>query len=330
MELLKRNIGFLLYIIVAIAAAVLLVLMWLKGRTDGEELRKKVKSQQDFFNEVRRISYSLDATNEKIAADNRLLAEQLFKGLANGLADTYNLPVEAASGVECKRKVLDMCRRFRRELDTNNVTPPADPAFSFDTIVKATTLPLSSDIPLILKQLRLVEAIVTLVAKSGITNFKQLARQQGLKGLERDLYVLYPVELQVDGDFAAINHLINLLQQQDTKPLGIVRSVTLESQDQAKGGTLAAMGTPAAGSISTSSSTADAFGGPGGQPDMAPMTAPAPGPVPRGKTGKAAPAKASDNLLSENKDERLMFKPHAMSATIVVDFVEVKKLLEEK
>lgn len=323
MNFIKRNIGFIILVGVALSSAAFLGFSWYQIWADTDEIRKKVKGQQDFFEQVKRIPYSLNQANEKITEGNRALADAQLKGLITMLATKYGIPAEAAGQVECKRIVLDVLRKLKKDLAEKNVAGQGDSSgFSFDSIARSTTLPPIAEVPMILKNLRIVEEAIRLIGKAGLSDLRTITRQQGLKGLDRDLYTLYPLELSVAGNFTTINRFVNMLQR-ESKGLFVVRSVSLESRDQAAGGVVATVA-PAAGGPGAG------MGSPTGAPgDMAMGMRPPVAPRYQPKAPLKDPKDPKSLLLPDDKKLRLAFTPHEVSAVIIVDFVDIKKTAEE-
>lgn len=337
MEFIRRNIGFLLLWLISLLLAGGLAFLWFRSYDTAATFEGKVKGQKDFMAQVKRMPYGLNQPNVEVAGQNRVLAEAVYKDFQRLLVMRYGVPTEKnITGLDCVRQVKESCRTMQQALLDKGIVAPADLKwFSFDSVATSSTLPTADEVPLILKQLRIVEEVMRLVTQSSLTDLRRVSRTTGLQPIAKAQYSMTCFELSVSGSYRAIERFVNQVQR-ESKGIFIVRTTEISTGDQAASGQIASLSSmaptagPAAGAI-----------GPGGMPPE--MMMPGPGwnggnmPPPRmvqpgakGEVNKAVPAKTELKYIDLTKDQRTVFKPHDMQALIVVDFVEFKKPAEEK
>ena len=81
MEFIKRNLGFLIFNLVAIVLLAGCALFWVAAVKQSEEIEKKVETQKLFMADVKRGQYTLSKPNVQISEANRQLADALYKTL---------------------------------------------------------------------------------------------------------------------------------------------------------------------------------------------------------------------------------------------------------
>ena len=342
MEFLKRNIGFLILLLVTVVLLAGCVLFWVAAVKTSSEFEQKVEAQKMFMAEVKRSQHTLSKPNVQTALANRELAEAIYRNLIRGLVQRYSVPLETGTGMECVRILKDEILRLHTELKEKNVLLGGTAQYlSFDSVAKSASLPNPADVPRILKQLRIVNELVRVVIKSGVMELREVSRPAGLRVIDKGMYELYPFEIVVSGEYKQIQRLVNQLQR-EAKGIFILRSIDITSKDQAAGGAVAHFNALTA--LGTPTDTNAAAGMPGGMMDqgMPGMMMPGgmqPGMQPGGMPGRTtaaargtAKAKAPERskLLDVDKEQRTVFQTHELGAVIVVDYIEFKKLPEEK
>lgn len=336
MEFIKHNFGFLLFVSVGLILALVLGGAWLQTYTATVSTESGVKEQEKVIDQSQRGSFALNQENLLQAQKNRKVTEDAFKDFLGVLVTRYGIPTETTTGLDCVRVLKEQCRLMERDLKdpAKDITLGQNTAkFSFDSILSSPSIPSAEDVPVILKQMRIVEEVVKVAGKSRLREFQSISRPLGLKVINKDLCTVVPLEVSVAGGYKAIQDFVNALQQREALGIFILRSIDLTSQDQVgAGGSIAAMDAMAPGAAPAGRPGAFEPGGIGRPTPMMPF---GPG-VPRtpatgAGTEKTAPVevKGSTDILLE-KDQRVVFSPHELQARILVDFVEFKNPAEEK
>ncbi|MFA5204917.1 MAG: Amuc_1100 family pilus-like protein [Lentisphaeria bacterium] len=329
MEFVKRNAGFLALVLVFLVGTAVSAVLWRTANRRALEIEDKVRSQQEFMAKIRREKFGLNQRNLDLAARNRLASQRELVSFLDGLASQHGLVEESGiTGLDCLRIIKEEALRMAQELEGKNIQVPTDAAFfSFGDLARSTSLPKSEEVPLILRNLRLVSEIVRVCGRSGITEFSGISRPGGLKPLVKDLYTDTPVQLTVTGSYKSIQRLVNQLQK-EAKQVILVRSVELEARDQVPSGTTTAAGGGAAATP----------GRPGGAPAASRQPAGMPPGMMPGRMmmpGVPAAAPADDKTAGEplppvDKEQRLVFASAEMTAVLVLDVLDFKKPAEEK
>lgn len=336
MEYIKNNVGFLLFVVVGIVLAAVLGWFWLKTYQATGTTENSVQGQEKIIDQSQSGPFALNQENLLRAQQNRAVTEAAFKDFVRLLAVRYGIPAENASGLDCVRILKEECRLMERELKdpSKDITLGQNMArFSFDSILSSPSIPSPEDVPVILKQMRIVEEVVKMVSKSRLREFQTLLRPLGLKVINKDLYTVVPLEVGVAGGYRAVQDFVNALQQRDALGIFILRSIELTSQDQVgAGGSIAAMDAMAPGAAATARGGAFAPGVPGRPLPVMPVI---PG-MPRtaapgaGAERTASPEAKEQAEIDLDRDHRVVFSPHEVQARILLDFVEFKKPAEEK
>jgi len=328
MESIKHNLGFLLFVIAGAILALGLGFAWIRTGEKTAATEKSVKAQEKIIDQSQRLAFALSPDNLLRAQTNRTVTEQAFRDFLRTLVDRYGIPAETSTGLDCVRILKEECRNMERELrdPAKDITLGQDAAkFSFESILNSSSIPSAEDVPIILKQMRIVQEVVKVAGKSRLREFQRISRPQGLRAINKDLYASVPLEISLAGGYRAIQEFVNALQQRDALGIFILRSVELTSQDQVgANGSIAAMDAMAP-------AAAPVRGGPGefgGRPP--------PGSLGMRKIATTGPAATvivdprGSSLIPLEKDRRVVFSPHDLQARILVDFIEFKKPAEEK
>jgi Tfp pilus assembly protein PilO len=323
MEFVKRNLGFLASVVVFLILTVVLAVFWQSANRRGQAIEAKVSEQKAFMADIRREKFALNQHNQSLAAQNYQTAQKEFTAFLRELATRYGIPEESGiNGLESLRLIKEECLRMEQELADKNVQLAPDNAFfSFGDIARSTTLPRAEDVPFILRNLRIVSEIVRVCGRSGISELIGISRPAGLKPLDKDLYTITPLQLNVEGSYKSIQRLVNQLQR-EAKVIVLVRSLELDAREQ-----IPATATTAPGASATATRRPAASAGmPPGMMGMPPMMPPA-GRAPLAADGKEKPAEPA---LPVDKEQRLVFSPGDVSAVLILDVLEFKKTAEEK
>jgi len=249
MDFIKKNWGLLLY---ALGCLILALLIGYKISVAAREAganRKALEEQLEWFRQVRKDNVKLTNENEKAAQDNRDRAERAFEDLRRTMATKYRIePRHPSTAVEAVRSLQDEIRALARTLDAAET--PVDysrcPAFSFLLRAQSKDLPAKEDIPLIFRQLRIIQEVVRIVAQSHLQSLDSIERPLDLAVIEEDLYTATPVVMTVTGTPEQVQTFINKIST-EANYLFFLRTLAVETADQAANGAIGSIAAPAVG-----------------------------------------------------------------------------------
>lgn len=362
LDFLKKNLGLIAFGIASVVVSCLLLVGILKAVKSGSEYRKEVAEQYDFLERAKNKGTALTGENLDVARANHALARSKFLELRKLLWTKFSIPLEQRTDVQCVRILKTECQRMHKALEEKEVAIGGNSAyFSFDA--EATTLPPRSQVPIILKQLRIIHEIVRLVGASYLTELRTVERTAKTSIDQRDMYSIVPFEISVVGEFKRIQGFVNQLQR-ESRYLFFVRELSLQSDDQAEGGNIpmiaatksqdgggqrgggegmmmggGGMGMDGGGMGMDGAAGEDMMRagmmdgqGMGGRGAMVPGAA---GRMARqGRQGRQqpqqeSPEKVEKQLSTTTREERAVFQPHLLQASIRLDFVEFHEPTEE-
>lgn len=239
MELIRKNIGLISYALVCVALGVVIFVGIRRAATNAGDYEAKIGRQVDFFKEIRRNQYTLSQENVRIARENQDMVDLKFRELRTWLGRQYGVPADRAmSSVECVRTLQIEISRMDAELKEKNVLMGSrSQFFTFDRIAKSDVLPPASQVPGILRKLKIIREVVRLVGLSGVAEITDLARPLDLAVFEEGLYTVTPINISVVGSMEAVEKLVNLFNRESTY-LFFLRSLSLATRDQAPGGVI--------------------------------------------------------------------------------------------
>ncbi len=243
MDLLKKNLGLIIYAIVCLVLGVLITIGIKKASGTAKELQAKVAQQTTFFQNVRKNPYTISKNNLLVARENSDAAEKRFHDLRVWLATKYAVQksprMTSVECIEMLRKELERMQEYLRQ--KNILLGETARHLSFDSLAQASVLPPHSQLPLIWRQLQIVQEVVRLVAAAGVMEFNHLRRPMGLKVLEEELHTVTPVKIRVIGSLDDVQGLVNSFHS-DSKYMFFLTYLSVESQDQAPRGRISGIG----------------------------------------------------------------------------------------
>lgn len=321
MDFIKRNLGFVLFILAVVVGLGVLAFFYMGMHRELVAISTKVDEQKDFLLQVQRGAYSFNGPNKQKAAENRELSVRELQAFLTDLNGRYGFALDAVNSYGIKNYIRDGLLRLQGDMNAKGMKMGIEPQnFSFEGVLKMESLPPENDVPLIVRQFKLVDEVARLVLKTpGMNELQRVARvKPGLQAMDYPQYSLITLDIGVSGSYPAIIQLVNQLQR-ESKGFFIVRSIELQSKDQAAG-----IG---------GARTAERGGGAGLRGNVPP---PHPGDrrvLPGGEpagAGTGDKSGASKNILDLPKEQRVVFMPHDVQASLIVDYIEFKKPAEEK
>ncbi|OGV75411.1 MAG: hypothetical protein A3K19_12805 [Lentisphaerae bacterium RIFOXYB12_FULL_65_16] len=347
MDFLKKNIGLIIYTVVCLALSGLIITGIRRAATTASESKKKVARQSEFFERIKSNEYAINRANREAAGDNQTMVEAKFHDLRQWLAQNYSIAMDPPpTSVECVTILQEEIRRMKKDTEDKEIAVGAQcQFFSFDSQATSSVLPPVEDIPLILRQIKVVKEVVRIVglslAGTKPAELTSIHRALGLKTQEADLYTITPVDITIVAPMLQIQDLINRFHK-ESQYLFFLRNITLVSRDQAPNGVAvgfdsvfgARATTPAAGGAPGPMEMGmggppEMFGmpGAGGPPGAVPPRGGRPGartPAPAAPTS-AAPAVAGPDLAALTKNELVIFGDVVYQADLRLDLVEFRE-----
>lgn len=240
MELLKKNLGLILYTLASLVLGVFIMLGTRTATRNASEHKGKVDHQVEFFTRIQRNEHAISKTNVKVARQNQRIVDQKFFELRSWLSRQYSIPQEhPPTSIECMRILQAEVRRMQLGMQEKRVALTGGAAMlSFKEEATRRTLPAAASVPGILRSLKVVREVTRLVAMAEINELTEIKRLNGLGVKEEDLYTITSLHIAVISPLDEVQRLLNLLSK-DSRYLFFLRNVQLETQDQAAGGKVA-------------------------------------------------------------------------------------------
>ena len=145
MELLKKNLGLIIYTLVCLAIAAFVVVGIQRAASAAKELESQVQSQKSFFETVGGYEYALNKNNVDTAEENLEMVEKKFKDLRRWLAQQKNVPpAEPMTSIEALNRLQDTLRKMKSYLEEEKdvyLGSGISQYFSFDSIATSETPP---------------------------------------------------------------------------------------------------------------------------------------------------------------------------------------------
>ena len=319
MDLLRRHLSLVIASLITLAGTVLLsVFLW---RASRELKVKKQKLLEIKLNKekVQKFQWELNSATRELAEANLRTAARKYVELLQEIAARYPAAESEDMGrIACSDRVKSACGALRERLYARGVAFSQDVGrMTLQSVIDADSPPKAEDVPLVIKQLNVVDELVTVVARSGIPELNSFTRNDPGLQLQKGpsgQYNFSEYGLTVTGDFNTIRNFLNNLN--DARYLYVVRHIKLAAQDVAKsiGSGRAVQKNPTPGGGSN------------------PMEFPGAG-IPGGGTTKIKEKKDKEkkeekkeeeaNLAEQFKENRIVFKDLSqISVSVTVDYVE--------
>ena len=115
--------------------------------------------------------------------------------------------------IGAKNRIEKGCTKMENMLNGAGVEFSADMRqFTFGPFMNANRLPRREEIPLLLKNLEIVQELVYLISSSGVTQLSSMSRSESLDPSRRDLFNYISFNVTVSGDADSVRQLVNTLQ----------------------------------------------------------------------------------------------------------------------
>jgi hypothetical protein len=216
MEFLKRNTGLAILGAISMVLAIVLAVSLHHYSGEAADYRAQVEKLEEFFQKLRQARIAVTNENLEAVEKNLDLTEEKLARARELLWRRTRIPVQQASGVECKNILREETLRLRRLLDEQGIEVTQQAAdFSFSNILQASALPAADEVPVILKQLAVISEIVRVAAAANVSQIIAVERSLDLGSHQSELYEVMPVQLKVSGHSINIQRFMNALQQDD-------------------------------------------------------------------------------------------------------------------
>lgn len=234
MNIIKRNLPFVIFCLIAVVAIITLLFLLARHSTKAQELEEKVEEQKRFFQEIRRKDYAVTEESVDAIQENSELAKEKLVELRRKLSETSQIEVEQVDGLEAKNLLKDEVDRLVEELDEAGVIIDDEAAgLSFSAILEGDELPdEETEVPVILKQLRVIEEVARILAESSVDELNTFSRPFGLGVDEREFFSIMPLELSVAGDAKSVRQFVSGLQQ-DAELFFFIDNIELQTSNTA-------------------------------------------------------------------------------------------------
>jgi hypothetical protein len=351
MDFLKKNIGLIIYAIVCLTLSGLIVTGIRRAAATAGESKKKVQRQAEFFERIKSNEYAINRANREVAGENQTMVEAKFQELRQWLAQNYSIAMDTPpTSVECVTILQEEIRRMKKDIEDKGIVVGGTcQLFSFDAQATSSVLPPVGDIPLILRQLKVVKEVVRIVGLSlAQTNpndpkpaeLSSIQRVLGLKTQDSDLYTITPVDISVVAPMPQIQDLVNRFNK-ESQYLFFLRNITLVTTDQAPAGVVKGFDAAFSARAAAMPGAAGPMGAMEGMgpPEMFGMPGAMGGPgamAPRGvrpgvRPPAAAPGAAAQpvatgpDLASMKKSDLVVFTESIYQANLRLDLVEFRE-----
>ena len=175
-ELLRKHPLFWAFAAVCVALFCLFIVLDRKAVGALEEAKADETEQQRFLANLGRGQYALSRENLRIAQANEVAVRTALDDFLGDLDERFTLPRRTMTPFECGSEVRGSIRELRTLFAQRDIEIPAKENFSFDWLGTTTKLPEVEEIPVIVKQLRVVNRIARSAANAYVTQFHALER----------------------------------------------------------------------------------------------------------------------------------------------------------
>jgi len=234
MNFIKRNIGLVTFCGIAIILAAILGYLLAKHTAAADKLEAKVQEQKDFFATLKRKNIGITSGNLKTLSSNVKTTENQLFQLRRRLWQQTRVQTKELNSIEAKNALRERLINMRNTLEKRGIQVSETASqFSFGTILQADTLPdEETEVPVILKQIKLVQEIVRLLANSYVDSVDSVQRPFGLHADEREFFDIMPFSLEFSGDSKSVRKFITLLQH-ESKYLYFIDYLSLSTPNTA-------------------------------------------------------------------------------------------------
>ncbi len=214
MEFVKRNIGLTVFLGLSLIVSGFLTVRIVQQIGAANTSENDFEEIIDFVKDISRQKIAVTEENVELAAANATTAREKLQMLREKLAARTELETTQMSSVKFKNHLVAQTRMMLQRLADRNVRVATGAAgFSFADILQSSTLPnQEAEVPVLNRQLVIIEEIVAQLGNSGVTELNAVERVAGLGAVELDDYKVTRFSLDVAGHMNAVRHFVSNLQ----------------------------------------------------------------------------------------------------------------------
>ncbi|MCF7855339.1 MAG: Amuc_1100 family pilus-like protein [Candidatus Pacebacteria bacterium] len=330
MDIIKRNIALSIFLALSLLAAVVLAIMMRQYAASAGKLDDEVVKLQAFFRDLQQEKVAVSKANYDIARENRQLVEEQLGDLKEQLWEKSHIPVQRYTGIAAKDLLREETARMRLMLEDRGIElGNSIPQLSFGKVLQREGVPDEvNEVPVLVKELAVIEEIVRLVTSSGLNRLIDLERTSGSALASLEHYDVMPMSLTVNGKLSTVKRFITALQE-DAGYFFFVHYFSVGSERSVQG---AIAGRPRQGKEKDRETTT----GPGEA--MAPFPEMMPGEqfpppatyVPERREREETQRDMAADGEPLDKDERAVGLNDIVTVKIRLDFLEFHKPQQEK
>jgi hypothetical protein len=214
MEILKRNLGLMLFLVISLMTAAALIVFTKQHADAVRKSQNEFEEVKNFVSSLRQQKIAITEENYQTARKNSELASKKLKELRKTLVERSLLETEPMSSVQFKNHLVSKTREMLKMLTQSNVrVAEAATGFSFSAPLQSSTLPDQTvEVPVLSRQLLMAEELVRLISDSGVRELLDMQRVAGMGSVELEEYTVTRFELQVVGNLSSVKQFITDLQ----------------------------------------------------------------------------------------------------------------------
>jgi len=316
MEFLKRNILLTSVAVVTLAGSILLIVAIARTGKANTQMLAAMAEQRDFLASLRTHNFAITDSNSLSMAANRAMLENELKRLSKMLATNFAVPRTELQAVEFLMRLRQEISTMQQDLAGKNITVTPT-YFSFQQVATTVTLPSEETVVTLLRQVHVIRELMRILGNSLAASNAEvrqagdakptlavLDRLSGDEFIARADYEFMPLRLRIEAPLDKVQAFVNLLNT-EAKYLFFIREIALQSKDQTQ-----SLQLPKASAPATL---------PSGPTDFDPLQL---------GTRPKAPAPVAEVQVLPLR-ERVVFKPHWVTADIRIDFVQFKTTDQE-
>ncbi|MFO7820624.1 MAG: Amuc_1100 family pilus-like protein [Lentisphaeria bacterium] len=234
MSFIKRNIGIVIFGLLALIAAVVMLVFLGRYMGRAADFEAKVEEQQSFLKTLKTREIPVNQANLDALSENYALTREKLQQIKTALWEKSHISVDPVRDIEAKRILSRFVREMQRDLQAEGVIVEKEAEnFSFQSILEAEGLPdEKTEVPVIMKQLEIVRDIIRLTGAAKVDRLLSLQRPMGLNSAERVFFKVMPFDLLVEGRPKQVKKLITSLQS-DANYLFSVQAFEVVSGNEA-------------------------------------------------------------------------------------------------
>lgn len=238
MDFIKKKPLLTLSLVIAVLLAAFLAVKIKQASASARESGKEIERLKQFGIKEANAKYSATAENLAISEANLTETQEQLLALQKALYEASHVEFNRnVSNTQCKNQLFEGTAKFVNDLASQGIdVTESSKYFSFASVINAEKLPDEEfEVPVLMKQLRVVGEIVEILKTSQITQLVSLDRLKGVGVAEKKPFKVMPLAMQVRGSSSSVMAFLSQLQK-DSNYYFVIRKVTFKSQPPAING----------------------------------------------------------------------------------------------